>query len=963
MKRILICWMLPVLMLPCTALAEDPVYFADANLKFVVESTLGKTDPTPTDMLGLDSSLFADNRGITDLTGLEYATNLLLLSVGGNQITDLSPLAGLSKLQWLWGFHNQITDIGPLSGLTNLWDLNLHDNQVVNISPLAGLANLRELNLWINQISDISPLAGLTKLDSINLDNNQITNIGPLAGMTSLRTLLLEGNQITDMSPVAGLTNLVQLSLSFNQVSDISPLSGLTNLWELDIWKNQITDLSPLAGMNNFGYLVFFDNKITDISPLAGMTNLAGLCLEANALNRDAYCLYLPQIKSSNPLWSRFSFSPNGNPPGGVSASDGVYSDEVQVAWTALCPGPGRTDVFQYMVYRSTSLGGAKEAISAWLSGTSYDDATASPGVHYWYSVKSDMSGEDYSDPDEGWRVSPQRTLTTSSTAGGTVSTPGIGSFQYDDGASVPVVAAAAANYHFVNWTGTAVTAGKVASPSSASTTVTMDANYTLQANFALDQRTLTTSSTAGGSVTTPGEGAFSYPHGTVVAVVAAPEANHHFVNWTGTAVTAGKVADPSAVSTNVTVDADYTLVANFSIDRHTVTVSSTAGGSVSTPGEGSFQYDHGTQVTLQAEPEPLFVFAGWRGSIFANSNPCSITMNGDYEVKAHFESVLDVLYVDDDAPGDPGPDDPNLSDPNENGTAEHPFDTLQEAIEVARDGARVIVRSGTYRETIDLLGKSITVSGLDDDPNDGALADLPIIDAQGKDSVVRCIQGEDPNCILQGLVITGGKAQEAGGILCVVSSPTVLNCLIVGNRATGLHAGGGIHCQDSNAVFVNCTISGNCGGSAGAGVCLSESNAVLLNSIVWENAPTQVRLLGSGGSIVAYTDVAEGWPATANLDVDPCFALPGYWADPADLTKMLPATNLAAVWVGGDYHLLSQAGRWEPLTKAWVIDAATSPCIDAGDPNTPTGKEPLPNGSRINLGAYGGTPQTSKSP
>jgi Leucine-rich repeat (LRR) protein len=48
----------------------------------------------------------------------------------------------------------------------------------------------------------------------------------------------------------------------------------------------------------------------------------------------------------------------------------------------------------------------------------------------------------------------------------------------------VPVDANHQANYHFVNWTGTAVTAGKVAAPSSASTTVTMDADYTLQANF-----------------------------------------------------------------------------------------------------------------------------------------------------------------------------------------------------------------------------------------------------------------------------------------------------------------------------------------------------------------------------------------------------------------------------------------------------------------------------------------------
>ena len=67
------------------------------------------------------------------------------------------------------------------------------------------------------------------------------------------------------------------------------------------------------------------------------------------------------------------------------------------------------------------------------------------------------------------------------------------------------------------------------------------------------------------------------------------------------------------------------------------------------------------------------------------------------------------------------------------------------------------------------------------------------------------------------------------------------------------------------------------------------------------------------------------------------------------------------AVWVRGDYHLRSQAGRWEPVL-GWVKDSATSPSIDAGDPGSPIGQEPLPNGVRIDQGAYGGTTQASLS-
>lgn len=81
-------------------------------------------------------------------------------------------------------------------------------------------------------------------------------------------------------------------------------------------------------------------------------------------------------------------------------------------------------------------------------------------------------------------------------------------------------------------------------------------------------QRTLTVSSSVGGSVTAPGEGVFSFGQGTVVPVAALADASWRFVQWTGSAVDAGKVADPASSTTSVTVDADYTLQADFEYDR-----------------------------------------------------------------------------------------------------------------------------------------------------------------------------------------------------------------------------------------------------------------------------------------------------------------------------------------------------------------------------------------------------------
>ncbi len=72
---------------------------------------------------------------------------------------------------------------------------------------------------------------------------------------------------------------------------------------------------------------------------------------------------------------------------------------------------------------------------------------------------------------------------------------------------------------------------------------------------------TLTISSTAGGSVTTPGEGMFSYDAGTVLTLVATPSIGHQFVRWTGNV---NRVADVYGATTNITMNDDYSITANF---------------------------------------------------------------------------------------------------------------------------------------------------------------------------------------------------------------------------------------------------------------------------------------------------------------------------------------------------------------------------------------------------------------
>jgi hypothetical protein len=157
-------------------------------------------------------------------------------------------------------------------------------------------------------------------------------------------------------------------------------------------------------------------------------------------------------------------------------------------------------------------------------------------------------------------------TLTISSAAGGSVTSPGEGTFTYDDVTLVDLAAEPEAGCYFVNWTGDV---GTIANVNAIATTITMNDSYTITANFEAipaAQYSLTISSaTEGwllcGKVTTPGEGTFSYSSGTVINLLATPEAGCYFVNWTGDA---GTVADVNAATTTITINGDYSIRANF---------------------------------------------------------------------------------------------------------------------------------------------------------------------------------------------------------------------------------------------------------------------------------------------------------------------------------------------------------------------------------------------------------------
>jgi predicted outer membrane repeat protein len=331
-------------------------------------------------------------------------------------------------------------------------------------------------------------------------------------------------------------------------------------------------------------------------------------------------------------------------------------------------------------------------------------------------------------------------------------------------------------------------------------------------------------------------------------------------------------------------------------------------------------------------------------------------------------------------------------------------YGTIQSAIDDANNGDVVVVADGTYtgpgNRDIDFLGKAITVRSTD--PNDPNIVAATIIDCNGTEADPHrgfyFDNGEDANSVLEGFTITNGYADGHGGgaLFLKSASPTITNCVFIGN--IGDVQAGALYCRtDSSPILTGCTFSENSAGRSGGAITSRQASPTLINCILsdnhamgggaidnmctsttltnctfagnwatygnalacesspYANCSSNVQLtnciLWDGGNeiwnndestiVIKYSDVQGGWPGLGNIDVDPCFA------DPCN----------------GDYHLRSTAGRWEPDSESWLLDCCTSPCIDAGNPGCLLGKEPDPNGNRINIGAYGGAAEASKSP
>jgi hypothetical protein len=322
---------------------------------------------------------------------------------------------------------------------------------------------------------------------------------------------------------------------------------------------------------------------------------------------------------------------------------------------------------------------------------------------------------------------------------------------------------------------------------------------------------------------------------------------------------------------------------------------------------------------------------------------------------------------------------------------------SIQYAIDRAADGDTIIVSPGIYYENISFKGKRIKVQSLD--PTNPTIVENTIIQGSSNTHVVSFNNSESRDSILSGFTITDdGNMGNGVGIFCNGSSPQIKYCNVKDIKIAGSNKGA-ILIQNGSPRLENCTIEGCNQDGIRSGASLLEvyqcriiGNAQWGINHNWYNSRTElVNCLIAGNSRGNYYNGVDTLLiSNCTIADNGLFVENNSYGLSAGYVNHLKIDN-SIIWNNGQNNAFNMQLPFSPRTYSInysclgqsiqggtgnVVIApqfvntqnndyrlqSTSPCIDAGDPLSSYENEPIPNGSRINMGAYGNTSEAATS-
>ncbi len=223
---------------------------------------------TKKDLLQIKTLSIYSGKGIREITGLEYMTNLEKLTLRESNVKDISAISKLRGLKYVDLTSNSIESIHPIEQLENINMLFLRDNKISDLTPLSKMKKIKTLDLIGNNIKDIQPLFTLSTMKQLYLANNQISDLTGIDRLNNVKLLWIGNNKINNVEPISKISNLIELEISDSEIKDISPLSQLGNLQVLNLEENYISDISPLSTLTNLYKINLGANEISDVRPV-----------------------------------------------------------------------------------------------------------------------------------------------------------------------------------------------------------------------------------------------------------------------------------------------------------------------------------------------------------------------------------------------------------------------------------------------------------------------------------------------------------------------------------------------------------------------------------------------------------------------------------------------------------------------------------------------------------------------
>ncbi|EAL14527.1 Rab family protein, putative [Bacillus cereus G9241] len=223
---------------------------------------------TKKDLLQIKTLSIYSGKGINEIAGLEYMTNLEKLTLRESNVTDISAISKLRGLKYVDLTSNSIESIHPIGQLENINMLFLRDNKISDLTPLSKIKKIKTLDLIGNNIKDIQPLFTLSTMKQLYLANNQISDLTGIDRLNNVKLLWIGNNKINNVESISKMSNLIELEISDSEIKDISPLSQLGNLQMLNLEENYISDISPLSTLTNLHEVNLGANEISDVRPV-----------------------------------------------------------------------------------------------------------------------------------------------------------------------------------------------------------------------------------------------------------------------------------------------------------------------------------------------------------------------------------------------------------------------------------------------------------------------------------------------------------------------------------------------------------------------------------------------------------------------------------------------------------------------------------------------------------------------